>query len=116
VAREIDLLQAGSVEPAAEPLAQPIGPHGRMKARQIDDVDLAPGAQRTEQRRPPSPRASEAVDEHQRFAAARDAVTDRASVDLDFPKLDIRFDGVSHLTHSGRCPHGPPARQLSTRT
>jgi hypothetical protein len=48
VAREIDLLQAGGVEPAAKPLAQPIGPHRRMKARQIDDVDLAPGAQRTE--------------------------------------------------------------------
>ena len=115
MAREIDLLQPGRVEPAAEPLAQPIGPHGRMKARQIDNVDLAPGAQLTEQRRPPSPRTSQAVNEHERLAAAGDAVADRAAVDLDLPKLDLDFRGVAHLIQSGRCLRELHSRQLSPR-
>jgi hypothetical protein len=112
---EIDLLQAGGVEPAAQPAAQPIGPHGRVKARQVDDVDLAPDAQRSQQRRPPSPRASEPVNEHERLAAAGDAVADRAIVDLDLAEFDVGFAGVAHLIQSGRCLHGPRRRQWGLR-
>ena len=47
MAREIDLLQAGGVEPAAEPFAQPVGAHRRVKTRQVDDGDSTPGGQGT---------------------------------------------------------------------
>ena len=115
MAREIDLLQARCVEPSAEPLAQPIRPHRRVQPRQIDDVNLALGAQRSQQRRPPFPRASEAVNEHERLTASGDAVTDCAAVDLDLPKLDLGFGGVVHLIQSGRCLRGPTCREWSPR-
>jgi hypothetical protein len=115
VAREVDLLQPGGIEPVAEPFAQAIGPHRRVKAREVDDVDSTPGGQGTEERRPPSPRAGQAVNEHERLAAAGNAVANRAAVDLDFPKLDLSFAGVVHLIHSGRCPRGPTRRQLGPR-
>jgi hypothetical protein len=55
------------------------------------------------------------VNEHERLAAAGDAVANRAAVDLDVAKLDRRFYGVVHLIQSGRCLHGPTRRQLSAR-
>jgi hypothetical protein len=115
VAREVDLLQAGGVEPAAEPFAQSIGLHRRVETRQVDDVDSTPGGQGTEQRRPPSPRAGQAVNEHERLAAAGDAVANCAAVDLDLPKLDVSFAGFVHLIQSGRCLCEPTRRQLSRR-
>jgi len=115
VAGEVDPLQAGGVEPAAEPAAQPIGPHRRVQAWQIDDVDLALRAQRAEQRRPPSPRARQAVNEHERLAAAGDAIADRTAVNLGLAKLDVRLGGVVHLIQSGRCLAGRPVGQWSLR-
>src|SRR2546430_1920567 len=67
------------------------------QAWKTDDVDGPSSAQMLEHGGPPAPRSCEAVNEHERFAAAGCSVPDGATVDLDLVEL------YRHLIQSGRC-------------
>ena len=97
MAGEFDAIQARRVEPPGEPVAHLFGAHRMPQAWKIDDVDAPSSAQLLEHRGPPAPRSCEAVNEHERFAAAGCSVPDGATVDLDLVEL------YRHLIQSGRC-------------
>jgi len=86
VAGEVDTLESGRIEPPREPRAQVCaGTPG--ESRQIDHVHAAPFPEQPEHRRPPPPRAREAVHEHERLPSSGHPVADRPTVDLDLSDI-----------------------------
>ena len=100
VAGELEIIQAGRVEPTSQPFAQKRGPHRLAEAWQIHYVHAPSLGQRPEHRRPPPPGSREPMDEDEWFAAAGYPVPDGVTIDLDL--VDLR----RHLIRSGRCGRG----------
>ena len=100
VAGELEIIQAGRVEPAGQPSAQKRGLHRMTEAWKTHYVHAPSRSQRPEHRGPPPPGSREPVDEDEWFAAAGYAVPDGVTVDLDL--VDLR----RHLIQSGRCGRG----------
>ena len=84
---EIDALECGRVEPAAEPACQLAGGKSCSEPRQIEHVNAVMLRQRLEYRLPPAPGAGEPVYEDDRFALAGDPILDRRPVDRELPNL-----------------------------
>jgi len=72
VAREVDPFVPRLVQPPREPRRELRGPNAPAAAREVDRRDAPQLRKALEQRRPPAPRAGEAVHEDERFAAADD--------------------------------------------
>ena len=104
---EIDALERGRLEPAAEPACQLGGRELPSEPWQVEQVDAATLGQRLEYRRPPAPRAGEPVDKDERFALAVDSIVARRSVDNEFPYL--------HYDQFGSAAPGPRAGFRPTR-
>src|SRR5438067_10728500 len=84
---QIDALERGDVEPAAEPACQLLRGYPYSEPRQVDQVHTVTLRQGLEYRLPPAPRAGKAVHEDNRLALAGDPIHDRRPVDRELPNL-----------------------------
>lgn len=84
---QIDGLDCGGVEPAAEPACQLVCWKTCSEPREVDQVNTVTLRQRLEYRLPPAPRAGKPVYEDNRLALAGDPIHDRSPVDRELPNL-----------------------------
>lgn len=114
VADQIDVPEAHSLEPAAEPGGELGGAQLRPQSGEVEYVDELLSSEAQTDLRPPAPGTRKTMHEHDRWALPRDPVPDRPSFDLYLAELHVNqcvTSGSRRRPSDGL--HGGPGARLA---